>query len=157
VTHVSICALMVHDTQTYFRALESAIERQGITTRQARDCRESSLFLSPKHGLQLVFTDTQLPDGTWEDVLKLAAQAPNPPKVIVVSRLVDMKLYLDALDRGAFDFIVPPFLDDDLAYVVRSATLSAMQRRSQPETRAALPAERQLAAGVGSGPHSRCV
>ena len=41
--------------------------------------------------------------------------------VIVVSRFVDIDLYLKALESGASDFIVPPFSAADVAYVVRTA------------------------------------
>jgi DNA-binding NtrC family response regulator len=143
-------ALLVHDGQTYFRALKATVERQEISTRQARDCRETSLLLSGRNASQIVFTDTQLLDGTWKDVVNMAAQAPNAPKVIVVSRLVDIKLYLDALEEGAFDFIVPPFVDVDLAYIMRSALLSARPRLRQHERRGARPSLRYLQAGAGN-------
>jgi FixJ family two-component response regulator len=46
----------------------------------------------------------------------------NSP-VVVVSRLVDLDLYLDVLESGASDFIVPPFQASDVAYVVSGALL----------------------------------
>ena len=65
----------------------------------------------------MVLTDTSLTDGTWADVLDLAGAVP----VVVVSRLVDIDLYLKVLDTGAADFIVPPVSPDDLAFVIKTA------------------------------------
>ncbi len=77
----------------------------------------------------LIFTDTALPDGTWADVLSLAADTIEPANVIVVSRIVDIKLYIEAIECGAFDFIVPPFAAADLVHVLRCAVWNVMHRR----------------------------
>jgi FixJ family two-component response regulator len=51
--------------------------------------------------------------------LPTAASAALP--VIVVSRVVDIDLYLTTLESGASDFIVPPFSAADLAYLLDTA------------------------------------
>ena len=80
----------------------------------------------------LVFTDTQLPDGTWADVLALAQKAKLPVNVIVVARVVDTRFYVEVIETGAFDFLAPPFNATDLAYVVRSAMDNVVARRAAP-------------------------
>ncbi len=85
----------------------------------------------------LVFTDRQLPDGTWRDIVRLAESAHAPTSVIVVSRLTDVRLYVDAIEQGAYDFIVPPFEAAGLAHVVRCATahtLDQRQKRFDPDS-----------------------
>jgi hypothetical protein len=47
--------------------------------------------VNPHH---LAFTEELLPDGTWRDMIKVALQALKPAEAIVVSRLVDIRLYL---------------------------------------------------------------
>ena len=59
----------------------------------------------------------------------LAGRASQPVNVIVVTRVMDTKLYLEALEGGAFDFIVPPFASLDLAHVVRCAADNVQARR----------------------------
>ena len=76
-----------------------------------------------------MFADARLADGSWEDVVLSAATAPAPVNVIVVSEIVDIDLYLEAIQRGAFDFIVPPMALPDFAYIVRSAADNALRRR----------------------------
>ena len=93
---------------------------------------------------ELVFTDTQLPDGTWSDVVRLAEGARAPVNVIVVSRLVDIPLYVRAIEQGAFDFITPPFESADLAYVIRCAAGNVLRRR-EIEARAQRSAQKTLA------------
>jgi FixJ family two-component response regulator len=43
--------------------------------------------------------------------------------------MVDIALYLEAIQRGAFDFVVPPMSLPDFTYVVRSAVDNALRRR----------------------------
>ncbi|HLI30782.1 MAG TPA: response regulator [Terriglobia bacterium] len=102
-------ALLVTGEGQRFKALRNALEEQGIGSRWARSFAEAQAVLR-KPGLpQIIFTDTSLPDGDWESVLQLALKTPAHVDVIVVSPWVDIKLYLDAIERGAQDFIVPPF------------------------------------------------
>jgi FixJ family two-component response regulator len=79
----------------------------------------------------LVFTDTQLPDGTWADILATAEKAALPVNVIVVARVVDTRFYVETIESGAFDFVTPPFYPTDLAHVVRCACDNAIARRTE--------------------------
>jgi DNA-binding NtrC family response regulator len=124
-----LSALLVHQQPEPLRALALALERQGVETARAQSCREARRILSGANPPHLVFTDTALPDGLWGDVLALAAQAPQPVNVIVVARLVDTRLYVEAIEAGAFDFLAPPFTTADLAHVVRCAADSVLGRR----------------------------
>jgi len=135
-----ITALLVSDGGEPFEKLELALDCQGIKTCRARDSAELLAQLEQPNPPQMVFTATTLPDGTWVDVLRLAARHLVP--VIVVSRLVDFELYADSLERGALDFIVPPFVGADLAHIVRCAAWNWGHRRVlQP---AAVGANRSL-------------
>jgi FixJ family two-component response regulator len=79
----------------------------------------------------LVFTEAKLPDGTWADVVKQALGARKPVKVIVVSRLADVSLYMDTMDGGAFDFIVPPLSPSELTHVVKCAVENVLSLRRE--------------------------
>ncbi len=121
-------ALFVHCESGPFAELEKALEGQSVKVCHASDCREASGVLENSNPPRVIFTDTTLPDGTWADVVGLAAKAPAPVSVIVVARLVDMRLYVDVIQRGAFDFLVPPFVPSDLTHVVRCAVENVVSR-----------------------------
>jgi DNA-binding response OmpR family regulator len=115
-------ALLVCAQDAPYLSLKQILEKQGIRTVRARTYAETQNRIEHQVGApQMIFTDTALPDGTWADVLSLPAVAGARVPVIVVSRLVDLNLYLEVLESGASDFIVPPFEPSDLAYVVRNA------------------------------------
>jgi DNA-binding NtrC family response regulator len=116
-----ICALLVHSKDQTFYDLTQTLKSLGIRVVHARNRREATLLLQKQGAIDLVFAGTNLQDGGWADVVALAQQSKSYLPVIVVSRMVDVGLYLDALGRGAFDFVTPPFLTSDLAHIVRSA------------------------------------
>jgi DNA-binding NtrC family response regulator len=122
-------ALFVHYESEPLGALEKALEGQSVKVCHASSCREASHLLQYSNPPHLIFTDTMLPDGTWADVVGLAANAPVRVNVIVVARLVDIRLYVDVIERGAFDFLAPPFVPSDLAHVVRCAVENIVSRR----------------------------
>ena len=122
-----IHALLVHDQEGPLRELELLLKQQGFHTSRARTCAAAKLALAGHQPPRLVFTDTVLPDGTWAEIVDLARRTHTSVPVILVSRLACVRLYLEALENGASDFIVPPFRDSDLAHIVRSATLRGGQ------------------------------
>ena len=111
--------------------LRVALEELSLEIRIARSCGEAALALLSDRPPHLVFTDVQLSDGHWGDVLTLAATALLPVNVIVVASHVDVGFYISAIERGAFDFIVPPISAPELLHIVRTAAESSQTRRRQ--------------------------
>jgi len=124
-----ITALFVHQNSETLATLEGALEDQGMRVTRAESRAQAQRMLGGLNPAPLVFTDTQLPDGTWADILAEAEKAAQPVNVIVVARVVDTHVYLEAIETGAFDFLAPPFMAADLAYVVRSALDHVVARR----------------------------
>ncbi len=127
-----ISAVLLHRPAESQRVLKQALEGRSIKVNWLQNYREALPLLSAADPPHLVFTEALLPDGNWTDVVKLSLEALKPVKVIVVSRLVDIKLYVDTIFGGAFDFIVPPMTSDELAHILACAVESVMGlRRTQ--------------------------
>lgn len=121
--------------------LRPALEQQSVEVSTARNCAEAALALWSNRPPHLVFTEVQLADGNWADVLTLAAKASEPVNVIVMSSFVDIGFYLQVIERGAFDFIVPPLSEPELFHVLSIAAEDAVARRSpRPAARTDSPA-----------------
>jgi DNA-binding NtrC family response regulator len=132
-----IQAVMIYDQREPSGALRKVLKRLDMDIHHVRTCREASQLFKQPNSAELVFTDTNLPDGTWADVLRSARQADPFLAVIVVSRVVDIDLYLEALQSGAFDFVTPPFLTYELANVIGSAVYQKLLSRDLQQTRVA--------------------
>jgi DNA-binding NtrC family response regulator len=127
--HQEISALLLHQPTESQRLLKRALEGQSIKVHWLRNFGEALPLLRQPDPPHLVFTEASLPDGTWTDVVNFALEALKPMKVIVVSRLIDMKLYVETMTGGAFDFIVPPMTRDELVHVLACATESVLNLR----------------------------
>lgn len=97
---------------------------QGVDTVRVRDCGQAAGALCSQTPPVLVFTATDLPDGTWEDVLEAASTTCRSVPVIVVSNQDDVRLSLRVWESGAAGYVAPPFSDQEMAGVVRRAMLS---------------------------------
>jgi two-component system response regulator PilR (NtrC family) len=125
-----ISALLIHENSNTLRALKCLLEGQGVRVIQAGSRARAKRMLGGLNPVPLVFTDAQLPDGTWADILELAEKAAMPVNVIVVAQIVDTRFYVETIEAGAFDFIAPPFNATDLAYVLRCAADNVIARRA---------------------------
>jgi DNA-binding NtrC family response regulator len=122
-------ALLLHDREDRFGGVRHVLEAFSVKILHARTCREAQSYLSQARPPQVVLTDVVLSDGDWVDVLELAAGAREWVNVIVVSPTADINLYLDAMNRGAFDFVTDSFTVRELVHVVRSALDNTRLRR----------------------------
>ncbi len=120
--------LLLHDQEEPLAKLRLALANQSIGAIRARSCAEALRILSYHNSPQIIFTDLTVTDGSWADVLRLASRTRRPVDLIVVSELVDIPLYIAAMESGAFDFMVPPFADDDVAYVLGRAADDVARR-----------------------------
>jgi DNA-binding NtrC family response regulator len=122
-------ALLVHRDDGVFHELRQALQSLGLEAVRVSGCQELQSRLQGVGEFLTVFTEATLPDGGYRDVCRIASQPRMPLPVIVVSPFVDMNLYLDSMESGASDFIVPPFLCTDIAYVVMTAISDRLPRR----------------------------
>jgi DNA-binding NtrC family response regulator len=126
----NITAVLVYEESETLAVLEGALKLQCVRTLRANSRAEAKALLAGLSPAPLVFTDVQLRDGNWTDILELAQNAAQPVNVIVVDRIADTRFYVDVIESGAFDFLAPPFNATDLAYVLRTAMENVTARRS---------------------------
>jgi DNA-binding NtrC family response regulator len=123
-------ALLVYDQEEPVAGVKSFLHGQGIETMRVRSCAEIETALNCLEPPSLIFTDTVLADGTWAEVEAFAGRVRPSIPVIVVSRFMDIPLYMAVLESGAADFIIPPFRHADLAHVVKGALLAGERSAS---------------------------
>ena len=123
-------ALLVSNGNDSLNQLKILLKSLGIETWSANSCHEVSQLLEQTHP-ELIFSSPRIENGSWADVLGLTEKAPVPTNVIVVGKHKDTDLYLSTMDRGAFDFILPPFEADPIGHVVRVAAEDVRRRRQE--------------------------
>ncbi len=69
----------------------------------------------------LVLTDLMMPDGSGLDVLSRAKERSGQTEVIVMTAYGALETAIDAMKRGAYDFVTKPFATSELRALARKA------------------------------------
>jgi DNA-binding NtrC family response regulator len=121
-------ALLVHDHPEPFESLKQTLRDLSIETYSVATCKEAEDLISQCKP-HLIFTDKSLADGSWVSILNTADSADVPLSVIVVGAIPDTRFYVSVMERGAFDFVAPPFEHEPLSFVTQSAALHTHRLR----------------------------
>ena len=122
--------ILVSGDDTLMPELSRVLDPCPLEIRALKSCLEAAHEIGCRATADIIFTDVQLPDGDWRQVLQMARRSPARAEVILVSRHVDVGLYLDALEVGAFDFVVPPFHTVELGYIIVNAIYACLKQRT---------------------------
>jgi two-component system response regulator PilR (NtrC family) len=72
-------------------------------------------------GFGVVLTDLMMPDGSGLDVLSLAKERSLETEVIVMTAHSTVETAIEAMKRGAYDFVTKPFATSELRALVQKA------------------------------------
>lgn len=128
--------LIVEDDDQLRAALRRYLKRSGAHVLEASTCGEALEALDSEY-IDLVLTDVVLPDGKGFELVDKAAKLDSEPGIIVMTGEECLEYPINALKRGAADFLLKPFsfeaLDEAL---VRARTARS---RFDTSTMLALP------------------
>jgi len=140
--------LIVDDETSLVNSLGFALRAEGYAVTSA-STGEAGLAAAQASAPSLVLLDLRLPDGSGLDFLdRFRSALPDTP-VVMISAHGDTRAAVQAVKRGAFDYLTKPFDLDDLLVTLRAAT--ERQRMAQEIARYR---EAELARGemVGESP-----
>jgi DNA-binding response OmpR family regulator len=104
-------------------SLEQIFGEFRWTLHRAITLPSATAFLASNQA-SVVICERDLGPGTWKDILAGAFTLPQPPCVIVTSRLEDEYLWAEALNVGAYDVLVKPFEATEVIRIVSLASRS---------------------------------
>ena len=96
--------LIVDDDETMRYSLSQVVRSKGHTAIVARSCREA-LNQAVQIGVDLVFLDVRLPDGSGLDILPQLVCSAQRPEVIIITGYGDPNGAELAINNGAWDYI----------------------------------------------------
>ena len=105
----------------------------------------SALKALRKVRVPVVVCESDLRPGTWREVLEKLSALPDPPFLIVTSRLADECLWAEALNLGAYDVLARPFDGTEVTRIVGMAWLRWKDRHA---IRGGVRREMALASGI---------
>lgn len=84
---------------------------------------QSAMAALQQTRIPILLFDSDLTPGSWRDLLAGPATLPDPPLVIVSSRIVDEEMWAEALNLGAYDVLAKPFNTEEVIRVLSFAWL----------------------------------
>jgi DNA-binding NtrC family response regulator len=82
---------------------------------------ESAMAALSQARIPIVVAERDLAPGSWRDILENVLSLPDPPMLIVTSRLADDYLWAEALNLGAYNVLAKPFDASEVVHVISSA------------------------------------
>ena len=90
----------------------------------------SALATLRQQTVPVVICETDLGGASWREFWAQAIQLPDPPFVIVTSRLADEYLWAEALNLGVYDVLAKPFQPAEVLRSISQAWLQRSNRRT---------------------------
>jgi DNA-binding NtrC family response regulator len=148
--------LIIDDDALIRKTLAAHLAKRGYEVRTAED-GESGLALAAESVPDLVLCDIRLPDIVGLEVLRRHKETGSRAAVVIMTAYDDMKTTVEAVKRGAFEYLVKP-----LDYVALDLTVDkAFQMRALEEKVSYLVQERsreyQIDNIIGRSPQMRDV
>jgi two-component system nitrogen regulation response regulator GlnG len=126
--------LVIDDDRTVLQLVEKALREKGVQLHTASNAQEGLEALA-KHVPDVLLLDIMLPDGSGLDlVTQVRALEPKLP-VAFITVADDSHTAIEAMKRGAYDFLVKPLSVDDVQQVV----LRAIETRRLMEVPVKIP------------------
>ena len=114
--------LVVDDEQGLREMISILFRREGYEVIAAPSFRTGCEAIDGAPSpFDLVLTDLMMPDGSGLDVLSRAKARSQSTEVIVMTAYGALETAIDAMKRGAYDFVTKPFATSELRALARKA------------------------------------
>ncbi len=117
--------LVVDDDADIRVALEMLLQYEGFDVWTAKDGKDALARLDRSgnegQSAALVLSDVKMPDMDGLELLERIQKRPAPPPVVMISGHADVAMAVDAVKRGAADFLEKPLDQNRVMVSIRSA------------------------------------
>jgi two-component system nitrogen regulation response regulator GlnG len=112
--------LIVDDDESVRWVLKKALEKEGIQTVLAKDAHEGFRALDHDR-IDLVLMDIRMPGMSGLDALDRLKQEGKDVAVVIMTAQATMQNAIEAMRRGAYDYITKPFDLNEVGLLVKKA------------------------------------
>ncbi len=135
--------LVVDDEESVRRMITVLLQKEGCTVSAAGSAEEALARLG-EGAFDLVLADVRMPGLDGLDLLDRVRALWPETTVVVMSAFGSLDLAVEAMKRGAYDYLSKPFRPDELVLLLRKAQEREALRRENRELRAHLAATASL-------------
>lgn len=111
--------LVAEDEEITLKHLLNTLKREGYEVTGVRNGREA-IELLQKERFDVVITDIKMPEMSGMDVLERAKEIDHDTEVLIITGFGSIGSAVEAMKKGAYDYITKPFDLDELIIKVRN-------------------------------------
>jgi DNA-binding NtrC family response regulator len=112
--------LIIDDEESICDSMSQVLHKEGYSVRVVGEGR-AALGLFDSEAFQVVFLDLKLPGMGGMDILsRIKGASPETP-VIIITGYASIESAVEAMKRGAFDYMAKPFTAEEVRVVTRRA------------------------------------
>lgn len=112
--------LIVDDDQNICTALRVLLTRNGYTVDTANSTAVAETIIG-QHQFDLVITDLRISEDSGMDIIKTVKKVMPDTEVIMLTGYGSINTAVEAIKRGAFDYLSKPFEDEEMLLVMEKA------------------------------------
>src|SRR5919109_3860409 len=112
--------LIVDDERSMRDVLSIMLKRAGYAVTEAVD-GEDAIAQINKEIFDLVITDLKMPKVGGLEVLKAVKEASPETVVLLITAFASTESAVEAMKRGAYDYLTKPFQIDEVQLIIRNA------------------------------------
>ncbi|MBU6391914.1 MAG: response regulator, partial [Planctomycetes bacterium] len=112
--------LIVDDEKAARYGMKKILQKDNYTVYEAKDGADA-LQIIKTHYPELVFLDINMPQLDGMKALETITAMKNPPLVVIVTAYGSEKIAVEAMKKGAYDYIAKPYEIDELRIIVKNA------------------------------------
>jgi len=119
----AVRVLLVSPFEEDHLSLRTILRYSNCQPQSARSQAEALEYVR-QNRIPVVICESELPDGSWKDLLAQFCRMDCPPMLVVISRFADEHLWSEVLNLGAYDVLAKPLSTKEVAHVVSHAARS---------------------------------
>jgi DNA-binding NtrC family response regulator len=143
--------LIIDDEAASRYGMRRALEREGYIIYEAENTREAEEQILARTP-QVLILDIKLAGESGIDYLPQVVAKPNPPIVIMVTAHGSEKLAVEAIKKGAYNYLAKPFDVEELRLIVKNALETHNLRQENFELKTRLTGSASFGNLIGSSP-----
>jgi DNA-binding NtrC family response regulator len=112
--------LIIDDEESIRDSMSQVLRKEGYRVRTAVDGKDG-LKIFGQEAVQAVFLDLKLPGIKGMDILSRIKEASPETPVIIITGYASIESAIEAMKRGAFDYMAKPFTPEEVRVVTKKA------------------------------------
>ncbi len=148
--------LIVDDDKDICVLLKKFLSKKGYEAHTADTGKEAVAWLK-EHPCDLVLCDFKLPDYTGLDILQKIKIINSKIQVIIITGYSDVRVAVDSLKKGAYDYVTKPLYPDEILLTVQNALKSEVVPKETSGNKRSLPSINKYEYIAGTSQQSQLV